>query len=110
MLKDKKGNSINVYLWGSLAQENKELKKRDLVVLQGARVSQFGKKSLSCSSEHCKVFVNPAFGWAGALYEDFPEAKKPPRKEEAKRERENYSPKFGKPKISLQLTTIKQIQ
>jgi len=29
------------------------------VVLNGARVSNFGGKSLNCRTDHCKVLVNP---------------------------------------------------
>jgi len=48
-------------------------------------------------------------GWC-SLLRTSPKPRSHPEKEEAKREKENYSPKFGKSKLSLQLTTIKQIQ
>jgi hypothetical protein len=35
------------------------LREGDLIIINGARVSQFGGKSLNCSQEHCKIYINP---------------------------------------------------
>ena len=45
-------------LWGELS--NIEVKEGDVVAINGARVSNFGGKSLNCSFEHCKILVNPS--------------------------------------------------
>lgn len=77
VIQDKNMTSINVYMWGELAQKNQKITKNDLVILQGARVSQFSTKSLSCSIDHCKAYVNPNQNWADKYYSDFPNVKKP---------------------------------
>jgi hypothetical protein len=48
---------INVNFWGDLSELN--VKEGDIVVINGARVVNFGGKSLNVGSEHAKVFINP---------------------------------------------------
>jgi hypothetical protein len=56
---DKNQESIAVNLWGELSKL--DIFEGDLVVINGARVSNFGGKSLNCGQEHCKILVNPNF-------------------------------------------------
>ncbi|TNV82512.1 hypothetical protein FGO68_gene2808 [Halteria grandinella] len=55
---DRMNDMITVYLWGDLSRETK-VREGDVIIINGARVSQFGGKSLSCSIEHCKIYINP---------------------------------------------------
>ena len=48
---------INVNLWGDLS--NIEVNEGDIVIINGARVSTFGGKSLNCGSEYSKIIINP---------------------------------------------------
>ena len=57
-LNDKNNQSIPINLWGELSKL--EISEGDLVVINGARVSNFGGKSLNCGHEHCKILVNPS--------------------------------------------------
>lgn len=55
---DRSADIITVYVWGELSST--KIKEGDLIVMNGARVSHFGGKSLNCSHDHCKLLVNPA--------------------------------------------------
>jgi hypothetical protein len=54
---DNSNECINVNLWGELSK--KIIKEGDIIVINGARVTNYGGKNLNCSPEHAKVFVNP---------------------------------------------------
>lgn len=56
-ISDKANDMINVYMWGELSKS--KVSEGDLIVINGARVSNFGGKSLNCSQEHSKVLINP---------------------------------------------------
>ncbi|CDW83621.1 replication protein a 70 kda dna-binding subunit-like [Stylonychia lemnae] len=56
-LVDNTNEVINVNLWGDLS--NIEINEGDIVIINGARVSTFGGKSLNCGSEYCKIIINP---------------------------------------------------
>jgi hypothetical protein len=56
-LTDNSKETITVNLWGDYS--NLPLCEGDIIVINGARVSIFGGKSLNCSIDHAKVFVNP---------------------------------------------------
>ena len=54
---DRSSDIITVYIWGELAVT--QITDGDLIVMNGARVSNFGGKSLNCGQDHCKLLVNP---------------------------------------------------
>jgi Replication protein A OB domain len=55
---DKNLDQITVYFWGDLSRMY--ISVGDIVIMNGARVSNFQGKSLNCGTEHCKILVNPA--------------------------------------------------
>lgn len=55
---DESGLSIQISLWGGLAKRD-EYREGDVVALKGARVSDYGGKSLNSGDEHGHMFVNP---------------------------------------------------
>ena len=54
---DKSNECINVNFWGELSKL--QIKEGDIIAINGARVSNFGGKSLNLSEEHAKVVINP---------------------------------------------------
>jgi hypothetical protein len=56
-LMDISTTTIIVNLWGDYS--NLPLCEGDIIAINGARVSNFGGKSLNCAIDHAKIFVNP---------------------------------------------------
>ena len=54
---DKSNECINVNFWGELSKL--QIKEGDIIAINGARVSNFGGKSLNLSEEHAIVVINP---------------------------------------------------
>ena len=54
---DRSSDIITVYVWGELSAT--KISEGDFIVMNGARVSNFGGKSLNCSHDHCKLLINP---------------------------------------------------
>ena len=57
-MEDDSGVSISATLWGSIASdENFEI--GNVLVAKGAKVSNYGGKSISLSNDHVKYEINP---------------------------------------------------
>ena len=57
-LVDETSCSIVVTLWGDLCEKS-TLTPGDIIALTGARVSDYGGKSLNSASDHAELQVNP---------------------------------------------------
>lgn len=54
---DNSNECINVNIWGEMSENI--IKEGDMIIINGARVTNFGGKSLNVSSEHAQIFINP---------------------------------------------------
>ena len=50
--------SISLTLWGDMCERNSDLKIGDVLAVKGARVSEFGGKSLNAADDHSVLFTN----------------------------------------------------
>jgi len=50
--------SISLTLWGDMCERNQEIKIGDVLACKGARVSEFGGKSLNAADDHSCLFAN----------------------------------------------------
>lgn len=50
--------SISLTLWGEMCERNSGLTNGDVLAVKGARVSEFGGKSLNAADDHSVLFVN----------------------------------------------------
>jgi replication factor A1 len=49
---DDTNHSISLTIWGEMCTRNNNLKLGDILALKGARVSEFGGKSLNSADDH----------------------------------------------------------
>ena len=50
--------SISLTLWGEMCERSSSLKMGDVLAVKGARVSEFGGKSLNAADDHSVLFIN----------------------------------------------------
>ena len=50
--------SISLTLWGEMCERNANLQIGDILAVKGARVSEFGGKSLNAADDHSILFIN----------------------------------------------------
>lgn len=50
--------SISLTLWGDMCERSSSLKDGDVLAVKGARVSEFGGKSLNAADDHSALFIN----------------------------------------------------
>lgn len=50
--------SISLTLWGDMCERSSSLKIGDVLAVKGARVSEFGGKSLNAADDHSVLFIN----------------------------------------------------
>lgn len=55
---DESSVSISITLWGEMCEKNNNFKKGDILAVKGARVSDFGGKSLNAAEDHATLFLN----------------------------------------------------
>ena len=55
---DKSSTSISITLWGEMCEKNNNFNKGDTLAVKGARVSEFGGKSLNAADDHAVLFHN----------------------------------------------------
>lgn len=52
--------SISLTLWGDMCERSDAIQMGDIISVKGARVSEFGGKSLNAADDHSLLFVNDA--------------------------------------------------
>lgn len=55
---DDSSYSISLTLWGDMCERSSALKIGDVLAVKGARVSEFGGKSLNAADDHSVLFIN----------------------------------------------------
>lgn len=50
--------SISLTLWGDMCERSSSLNIGDVLAVKGARVSEFGGKSLNAADDHSVLFIN----------------------------------------------------
>lgn len=56
---DETMTSISVTLWASMCLNNEDLKPGEVVALKGARLSEYGIRSLNADEDHATLVRNP---------------------------------------------------
>lgn len=51
--------SIVASLWGEMCGKTLNLHPKDIITIKGAKISDFGGKSINVASDHSELIINP---------------------------------------------------